>query len=70
MRPIRAHALGHFCMNFKKVIFFEYLIMFCNFLALDLRNLGKRAHCNNPNSIIQIKTKNRGTKSRTDIAKV
>ena len=49
MRPITAHALGHFCMNFKKVIFFEYLIMFRNFLALVLRILGKRAHCSNPN---------------------
>ena len=34
MRPITAYALGHFRMNFKKVVFFEYLIMFRNFLAL------------------------------------
>ena len=39
MRPITAHVLGHFCMNFKKIIFFEYLIMFRNFLA---KNVGKK----------------------------
>ena len=42
MRPITAHARGHFCMNFKKMIFFEYLIMFRNFLALVLRILEKK----------------------------
>ena len=54
MCPITAHALGHFCINFKKIIFFEYLIMFRNFLALIPRILERRAHSSNPTESVSV----------------